>query len=185
VQWTAAFRVVYVFVVMELGSRRIVCANVTASPTLAWVKQQLRQLCAFDSGPRFLIHDNDGIFGQLGRRRGVKRRFRCHLDRWLNNVLGVKGIPMPYRAPDGNAFLERFNATLRREALDHFVFLSERHVLCVVKEYVAFYNGARPSQATGAIPDPYDELRQPPSEAGRVVALPVLGGVVHDYRRAA
>jgi transposase InsO family protein len=92
-------------------------------------------------------------------------------------VLGVEGIPTPYRAPNANAFLERFNATLRREALDHFVFLSERHVLRVVSEYVKFYNRARPSQATGAIPDPYDELRKPPSDAGRVVAIPILGGV--------
>ena len=184
-QWTAAFRVVYVFVVMELGSRRIVHANVTSYPTLAWVKQQLRDLCVFDSGPRFFIHDNDGIFGQFGRRRKGKGRFRCHLDRWLGKVMGIEGIPIPYRAPNANAFLERFNATLRREALDHFVFLSERHVLRVVTEYVSFYNGARPSQATGSIPDPYDELRQPPNDAGRVVALPVLGGVQHDYRRAA
>jgi putative transposase len=58
-------------------------------------------------------------------------------------------------------------------------------VLRVVSEYVKFYNGARPSQAIGTIPDPYDELRKPPSAAGRVVAIPVLGGVQHDYRRAA
>ena len=184
-QWTAAFRVVYIFVVMEVGTRRIVHANVTSNPTLAWVKQQLRDLCAFGSGPRFLIHDNDGVFGQLGRRGRGKRRFRRHLDRWLGYVLGVEGIPTPYRAPNANAFLERFNANLRREALDHFVLLSERHVLRVVSEYVAFYNGARPSQATGTNPDPYDELRKSPSDAGRVVALPVLGGVPHDYRRAA
>jgi hypothetical protein len=72
---------VYVFVVMELGTRRIVHANVTAHPTLGWVKQQLRDLCTFGSGPRFLIHDNDGIFGQLDRRGRGKRRFRCQLDR--------------------------------------------------------------------------------------------------------
>jgi hypothetical protein len=65
------------------------------------------------------------------------------------------------------------------------VFLSERHALRVVSEYVAFYNGARPSQATGTIPDPYDELRKPPRDAGLVVAHPVLGGVHRDYRRAA
>jgi putative transposase len=105
-QWTAAFRVVYIFVVMELGTRRIVHANVTSSPTLAWVKQQLRDLFAFDSGPRFLIHDNDGMFGQLGRRGRGKRRFRCHLDRWLSKVLGVRGISTPYGAPNANAFLE-------------------------------------------------------------------------------
>src|SRR5438477_149485 len=57
VQWTATFRMVYVFVVMELGSRRVVHANVTSSPTLAWVKGQIRELSAWGSAPRFLIHD--------------------------------------------------------------------------------------------------------------------------------
>jgi hypothetical protein len=66
---------------MELGSRRIVHANVTSSPTLAWVKNQVREIAAWGDGPRFLIHDNDGIFGQLGGgRRRRKGGFRCHLD---------------------------------------------------------------------------------------------------------
>jgi hypothetical protein len=78
--------------------------------------------------------------------------------------MGVKGIPTPYAAPNANAnaFVERFALTLRREALGHFVFLSEQHVRRVVRE-----------------------LRDAPARSGRVVALPVLGGVQHDYRRAA
>lgn len=181
-QWTATFRVVYVFVVMEIGSRRIMHINVTSSPKLEWVKQQIREICAFDSKPRFFIHDNDGIFGQFGRRKdGV----RCELDGWLAHVMGIEGIPTPYRAPNANAFVERFNGTLRRETLNHFVFLNERHVLRAVNEYVVFYNRARFHQGKDDIPDPYDELREAPAETGRVVALPVLGGVQHDYRRAA
>ena len=50
---------------------------------------------------------------------------------------------------------------------------------------VRYYNGARPSQATHAIPAPYPELQQPPAKTGKLIALPVLGGVQHDYRRAA
>ncbi|MBX3131464.1 MAG: hypothetical protein KF718_32405 [Polyangiaceae bacterium] len=65
-QYTATFEVVYVFVVMQLGTRRVVHTNVTSNPTLAWVKVQLRDLCAFGAEPRFLIHDNDGVFGQFG-----------------------------------------------------------------------------------------------------------------------
>ena len=63
-QHTIALRVFYIFVVMEVGSRRIVHFNVTEHPTLEWVKQQIREATA-DVVPRFLIHDNDGIFGQL------------------------------------------------------------------------------------------------------------------------
>ena len=48
-QYTALFTVAYVFVVMEIASRRVVLANVTTSPTLAWVKQQIRQATPDDS----------------------------------------------------------------------------------------------------------------------------------------
>ena len=98
----------------------------------------------------------------------------------------IRGVPTPFRAPNANARVERFNRTLWREALDHFIFLSPRHVQRVCLEFVEFYNGARPSQGTGRIPDPYPELEVPPTaEATRVVALPVLGGLQHDYRIAA
>jgi hypothetical protein len=75
--------------------------------------------------------------------------------------------------------------TLRNEALDHFIFLSVDHVRRVVTEFIQYYNGARPSQAIHGIPDPYPELKEPPPKAGRLVVLPVLGGVQHDHRLAA
>jgi hypothetical protein len=75
--------------------------------------------------------------------------------------------------------------TLRREALDHFILLSADHVRRVVSEFVRYYNRARPSQAIHRIPAPYPELRLPPPPGGRLVALPILGGVQHDYRLAA
>ena len=65
------------------------------------------------------------------------------------------------------------------------IFLSAQHVLQVCRKYMDFYNGARPSQALHAIPEPYPELRKPPPKTGKLVALPVLGGVQHDYRLAA
>ena len=184
VQYTARFTGVYIFVIVELGSRRIVWLNATESPSLAWVQSQIRQACPEDCAPRFLIHDNDGIFGQL-RKRAERPRFRCSLDAWLATVMGIRGIPIPYRARNANAHAERLNRTLREHVLDHFVFLNARHVVRVLREYVRYYNHARPSQAIGKIPDPYPELRSRPPPRGRVVALPVLGGLHHDYRRAA
>jgi len=187
-QYTAFFRVVYVFVVMEIASRQIVVINVTTSPSLAWVKQQIREITPWGEVPRFLIHDNDGIFGQYRDRkqRGEKcLRYRCHLDLWLKEVMGIQGIPIPYGAPNASPHIERFNRTLREEALNHFIFTTTRSVLQVCREYVKYYNGARPSQALQAIPDPYLELRNLPPTTGAVIALAVLGGVQHDYRRAA
>jgi len=68
-QYTVFFDVVYIFIIMELGSRRIVHFNASDSPGLGWVKQQIREIGPYGEGPRFLIHDNDGIFGQFGRRK--------------------------------------------------------------------------------------------------------------------
>jgi putative transposase len=181
-QYTAFFTVVYIFVVMEVASRQIVLINATTSPSLVWVKQQIRQMTPWGKVPRFLIHDNDGIFGQYRDRqpRGVQgRRYRSHLDLWLKEVMGIEGVPIPYGAPNANPHVERFHRSLREEALNNFIFSSARHVLQVCREYVKCYNGARPSQATHAIPNPYPELKKPPPQAGKVIALPVLGGVQH------
>ena len=135
---------------MAISTRRIVLINVTTSPTLDWVKQQIRTIAAFGEGPRYLIHDNDEIFGQF-RERQPGRCFRCNFDRWLVGVMCTKGIPIPYGAPNGNARLERFHRTLREAALDLFIFLSEGYVRRVCREFVEYYNRARPSQAIGAI----------------------------------
>jgi transposase InsO family protein len=99
--------------------------------------------------------------------------------------MGIQGVPIPYGAPNANPHVERFHRTLREEALNHFIFLGARHVLRVCREYAEYYNRARPSQALYAIPHPYPELAKPPAATGNVVALPVLGGLIHDYRRAA
>ncbi len=94
-------------------------------------------------------------------------------------------MPTPYHAPNANARVEGFNRTLREDALNHFIFLGEDHIRRVARDFVAFYNGARPSQAIHAIPEPYPELQKPPLRSGRLIALPVLGGIQHDYRLAA
>ena len=99
--------------------------------------------------------------------------------------MSITGIPTPYGAPNANAHLERFLRTLRNEALDHFLFFNKDHIWRVVREYVNYYNRARPSQAIHAIPDPYPELIQSQPGEGELVAIPVLGGIHHDYRLAA
>ena len=136
--------------------------------------------------PRIVIY---GV-GQYGKRvtveeDGKKRSYRCHLDLWLHTVMGIAGIPIPYGAPNANAHVERFVRTLREDALDHFIFLGVEHIRRVTASFVEYYNRARPSQAIHAIPDPYCELTEPPPKNGKLIALPVLGGIHHDYRLAA
>ena len=188
------YNVLYILVIMELDRRRVVRVAVTTSPTLAWVKQQIREATPWGDGPQFLIHDNDGIYGQRARgpgeprRRGLKR-YRCTLDHWLDEVMGIEGLPTPYGAPNASAHIERFMGTLRRECLAHFIFLSERHLQRTVVAFVRYYNLSRTHQGIVGIPAvPVSELRTrypiPAHGRGRLVSEPVLGGLKHDYRLA-
>jgi len=188
--WNYSVR--YVLVLMELRSRRVVHMAVTVSPTQAWLKQRIREATPFGSAPRFLVHDNDGIFGQFGRRRPGKtgRSYRSALDLWLGEVLHIKGVPIPYGAPNAAAHIERFMGSLKRECLNHFIFMSEDHLRRTVSTYITYYNGARPHQGIEGIPEcgpGLPRVSRPATGDGPIkfVAHPVLGGLHHDYRLAA
>ena len=93
---------------------------------------------------------NDGTYGQyrsqhIVEKDGKKRTCRSHLDRWLAEVLDIRGLPIPYGAPNATPHVERLVRTLREEALDHFIFLSVGHIRRVLSEFVRPYNGGRPS----------------------------------------
>ena len=91
----------YVFVVMEVGSRRILHCNVTAHPTAGWTLQQFREAIPSDHGNRFLIHDRDTIFSE-------------EVDEHLQEF-GLKILRTPVQAPKANAYCERLMGTIRRE----------------------------------------------------------------------
>ncbi len=104
VQQTVRFSALYAFIIMELGTRRVMHVNVTETPRLAWVKQQVRD-ATFEGAPKFLLHDNDGIFGQLGKPvtrevNGKNASCRSAFDAWLAEIMGIRGIPTPYGAPN-------------------------------------------------------------------------------------
>ena len=174
---------------MELASRKIVHFNVTEHPTIEWVKQQIRNGC-FEEQPKFLIHDNDGKYGQFGHpirvdKAGRRVSCRCSLDVWLFDVMAIRGIPTPYRAPNASAHVERLIGTLRRECLDHMLIWNERHLRLVLGEFIAWYNQGRVHQSLHGIPEPDPSLSVPPPAGARLAAIPILNGLHHDYRLAA
>jgi len=165
------FRPLYAFFSIALDTRRVVHVGVTRHPTDAWVAQQRRAAMPFGEAPRFLIRDNDGKYGAC-------------FDR-LTAASGIRVLRTPVRALRANATCERFLGSVRRECLDHLLVLGECHLARVLREYVAYFNGARPHQGIGQrLPHPAPAPRA--SERGSaVVARPILGGLHHDYRRAA
>ena len=173
---TAHFRQLYVFVLMEIGTRRIVHCNVTAHPTAAWTLQQFREALPSEHGHRFVIHDRDSIFS-------------ASLDEGLKRSFGLRVLRTPVRAPKANAYCERLIGTMRREFLDFVIPLSERHLRSLLKEWVAHYNQSRPHSSLGpGIPQPSNLLpllsggRHTLPEGSPVVARSVLGGLHHEYR---
>jgi hypothetical protein len=97
----------------------------------------------------------------------------------------IEILRTPYRAPRANAVCERFLGSVRRECLDLLPILSERQLYRVIKEYVTFFNAARPHQGIDQqIPERVGGGMEEKSE-GRIIAFPVLNGMQHDYRRVA
>jgi putative transposase len=173
---TATFRLLYVFVVMEHATRRILHINATAHPTAAWTLQQLREAIPADHAYRFLIHDRDAIFSQ-------------ELDQCIRH-LGLKILKTPVRSPQANALCERLLGTLRRECLDFLMPLTEHHLRCLLHEWAQHYNAGRPHMALGpGIPQPPLSLSVPrqtrrhwlPAQV-HVVARPILGGLHYEYQ---
>jgi transposase InsO family protein len=173
---TVTFRLLYVFVVMEHATRRILQVNVTAPPTAPWTLQQLREALPSDRRYRFLIHDRDRIFSH-------------QRDQRIGN-LGLKVLKTPPQSPQANALCERLLGTLRREGVDFVMALPQDHLGRLLTEWVRHDNASRPHMSLGpGIPQPPPSLPVPlhahrhrlPTPL-RVVAYPILGGVHHDYR---
>jgi len=164
------FRPLFAFCIIELATRRVVHVGATRHPTDAWVAQQLREATPFDQRPTYLIRDNDATYGAAFARVAA--------------ASGIAILRTPYRAPKANAVCERFLGSVRRECLDQLFILGERHLGRVLREYVAFYNRARPHQGIGQeIPESLPG--EPACHSAPIKAIPVLGGLHHIYRRAA
>jgi putative transposase len=166
------FRSLYVFVIMELHTRRIVHAAVTRSPTDEWVAQQLREATPWGEGPKYLIRDRDSKYG---------KQFAAVTD-------GIKILKTPVRAPRTNSYCERLIGSLRRECLDHMLILDRLQLDRIVQEYLDYYNHSRPHQGIGQqIPESLAKDNPWPTRksGGKIASSPVLSGLHHNYARAA
>ncbi len=173
---TLWLKTIYVLFFIELRTRRVHVAAVTAHPDSAWVTQQARNLApALEDRAmpvRFLVHDRDakysGAFDEVFRTEGVTV------------------IRTPIRAPRANAFAERWVRTVRTECLDWILVRGRRHLERVLHAYAEHYNAGRPHRGLD-LAAPEDEE---PLSISSVAHLHLrrtdrLGGLIHEYEVAA
>ena len=172
---TSTFRILYLFVMIEHTSHRLLHVGVTAHPTAAWTLQQLREAIPVDHSYRFFIHDRDSIFSN-------------QVDQGVRNM-GLRVLKTLVRTPAANAICERVIETMRRECLDFVIPLNERHLYSILKEWVTHCNEGRPHMSLGpGIPHPRAALpmscqiyRHQIPIGQRVVTRPVLSGLHQEY----
>src|SRR4051794_15568981 len=167
----------YVLFVVELERRRVHLAGVTAHPTGEWVAQAARNLLMdLDEHAhrlRFLIRDRDA-------------KFTAAFDA-VFAAAGIQAVKIPPRAPKANAYAERWVRTVRSECLDWTLIWNGRHLRQVLTRFLEHYNTGRPHRGIDlqtplpGTPAPVSTMRV----VGSVERVDVLGGLIHEYRRAA
>ena len=175
---TVSLRRLYVLFFIELGSRRVHVVGCTANPTGDWVSQQARQLAwtlqERRSAFRFLIRDRDSKY-----------------TRAFDAVFASEGITVvktPVRAPNANAFAERFVRTVRSECLDWLLIVNRRQLERVLRVFVCHYNTHRPHRSLNLAPPERSEQRLVLAVRQPTIAIERrdrLGGLIHEYHLAA
>jgi transposase InsO family protein len=161
---TATCRLLFVLVLLSHDRRRVVHCAVTEHPTAAWTVQQCRDAFPWNEVPRYLLRDRDHAFAHV-------------------NTIGTQEILTAPGSPWQNAYVERFIGSVRRECLDHVIVLTAAGLRRVLNEYVAYYSHTRTHlglEKDAPLPRPVTPLT-----AGRVIAIPQVGGLHHRYERRA
>ena len=120
---TLFFKVLYILVIINHGTRKIEHFAVTRNPNLQWVKQQIRNATPYDHNPKYLIHDNDPVF--------VSKDFKAFLA-----SSGIISKRTSKRSPWQNGIVERMNGILRQELLNHIIPLNEVHIVYLKNTYM-------------------------------------------------
>jgi transposase InsO family protein len=166
---TATFRVLYVFLVLAHGRRKVLHFNITEARSALWTAQQMVEAFPYTIPPQYLLRDREAIYGA---------DFTQRVER-----LGLEQKLIAPRSPWQNPMVERIIGSIRREVLDHLIVLSGRHLHQVLSEYLAYYHQDRSHRSLDQ-DCPFCRPVEPPDQ-GDIVALPRLGGLHHRYTRQA
>jgi putative transposase len=172
---TIRLKTLYVLFFVQLSTRWVVAAGVTANPDSAWVAQQARNAVMDfnDRGVsvRFLLRDHDAKFTGS-----------------FDDVVGSEGgqvLRTPIRAPKANAYAERWVQTVRAECLDWTLVLGRRHLQWLLRGYVRHYNEQRSHRGLALAVPEAGERKSPLVSPRQVKRRDVLGGLIHKYHEVA
>lgn len=166
---TVRFTMLYVLVFLSLERRRVIHFNVTAHPTAEWTAQQVVEAFPWDSAPKYLLRDRDGIYGPEFRSR-VKN-------------MDIEEVLTAPRSPWQDPYSERLNGSIQRECVDHVIAFGEGHLKRILKSYSQYYNEYR-THLSLEMDTPLGRPVQGP-EQGKIVSFPQVGGLHHCYERRA
>ena len=164
---TVRFEILYVLIILAHDRRRVRHFNITAHPTAEWTAQQVVEAFPWDTAPRYLLRDRDGVYGT---------RFRSRVA-----ALDIAEVLSAPRSPWQSPYVERLIGSIRRECLDNVVVLHRRQLHRLLTAYFEHYHRWRCHQALDMdCPEP--RPIQSPAQ-GRVVEVPEAGGLYRHYER--
>ncbi len=159
------FDLLFVFLVLGHGRRRLLWFEVTRHPTAEWLAQQITEAFPWTSAPAYLVRDNDRAYGRV-----FTSRVRA---------MGIRDRPISPGSPWQNGCAERLIGTLRRECLDQILISGEAHLRRVLSAYAAYYNQARTHLALHKDAPSHRSVQR----SGAIVGIPILAGLHHQYVR--
>ena len=163
---TISFRLLYGLLILQHNRRKLLWLAVTAHPSAEWIARQLTEAYGWQRAPRYIVRDRDRVYGGV-----FTRRVRA---------MGIRDRPIAPHSPWQNGCAERLIGSIRRDCLDHVVVFGERHLRHLLKSYQKYYNEARTHlslQKDAPIPRAVQTV-------GQTLAVPILGGLHHQYIRA-
>ena len=166
---TVRFQILYCFVVLRDHRRQIIHFNITMHPTARWTSQQITEAFPYDTAPKYLIRDCDGIYDTFFEQR-------------VENM-GIEEVLIAPKSPWQNPYCERVIGLIRRECLDHCIILGENHLCRILKDYVDYYNNCRTHLSLDRNSPSLRDI-EPPSK-DKVISIPQVGGLHHVYKRVA
>jgi transposase InsO family protein len=125
---TIAFQRLFAFLVLGHERRRLLWFAVTRHPTADWLARQITEAFPWDGAPKYLIRDNDRVFGAV---------FKAHV-----RAMGIRDRPTSFRSPWQNGYVERLIGSIRRECTDHLLVFNAEHLRRILAKYATYYNAA-------------------------------------------